>query len=134
MERSEFFPNGGRRSGNSRWRKTVGGTALTGEGHSDGSAGPLSYLITIWWDDSAKTYRFFTCFKDGQGSSCIVRGTARWEGGTFVNEYEELENGKPVKWRDVFTSLTPTSRRLVAARQSADGSFRTLITTRSVRK
>jgi glyoxylase-like metal-dependent hydrolase (beta-lactamase superfamily II) len=41
MERSEFFPNGGARTGTSRWWLAIGGTIVIDEGHSDGSAGPL---------------------------------------------------------------------------------------------
>jgi hypothetical protein len=132
MERSEFFPNGGGRHGTSHWRLAVGGTTLVGEGHSDGSAGPLSYLITIWWDKNSKLYYFLTCFKD-TGSSCKVRGTAHWEGDNFVNDYEELEHGKPTKWRDSFIQITPTSHTLIAARDAGDGTMKTLITTKSKR-
>jgi hypothetical protein len=45
------------------------------EGHSDGSAGPLSYIIVIWWDKKANLYHYFACFKDA-GSGCEVRGEA----------------------------------------------------------
>src|ERR1700704_1158730 len=54
MERGEYFPDGGGRHGTSHWRLGVGETTLLGEGNSDGSVGPLSYLITIWWDKDAK--------------------------------------------------------------------------------
>ena len=133
MERSEFFPNGGGRHGSSHWRLGVGGTTLIGEGHSDGSVGPLRYLITIWWDKNTKLYYFFTCFKDS-GSSCKVRGTAHWKGDTFVNDYEEVEHGKPTKWRDSFVQITPTSHTLIAARDAGDGTMKALITTRSIRQ
>jgi hypothetical protein len=133
MERSEYFPQGGGRHGTSHWRLGVGGTTLIGEGSSDGSVGPLSYMITIWWDKRAKVYYFFTCFKD-TGSSCKVRGTAHWEGDTFVNDYEEIENGKPTKWRDSFIQITPTSHVLIAARDAGDGTMKTLITSRSARR
>jgi hypothetical protein len=133
MERSDFFPNGGGRRGSSHWRLGVGGTTLIGEGHSDGSVGPLRYLITIWWDKNTKLYYFFTCFKD-TGSSCKVRGTAPWEGDTFVNDYEEVEHGKPTKWRDSFVQITPTSYTLIAARDAGDGTMKALITTRDTRQ
>jgi hypothetical protein len=35
-------------------------SAPVGEGNSDGSVGPLSYLITIWWDTVTKVYYSFT--------------------------------------------------------------------------
>jgi hypothetical protein len=133
MERSQFFPNGGGRHGTSHWRLGVGGTALIGEGHSDGSVGPLSYLITIWWDRNSNLYYFFTCFKD-TGSSCKVRGTAHWEGNTFVNDYQEIEHGKPTKWRDSFIQITPTSHTLLAARDAGDGNMKTLVTSKSTRR
>jgi hypothetical protein len=133
MERSEFFPNGGGRSGMSHWRLGVGGTTLTGEGHSDGSVGPLNYLITIWWDKNTKLYYFFTCFKD-TGSSCRIRGTAHWEGDIFVNDYEAIEHGKTVKWRDSFVQITPTSHTLIAACDAGDGTMKTLITTKATRQ
>jgi hypothetical protein len=134
MERSEFFPNGGGRHGASHWRLGVGGTTLVGEGNSNGSVGPLSYLITIWWDKTAKSYYFFTCFKDSAGSSCVMRGTAHWEGDAFVNDYEEIEHGKAVKWRDSFIEITPTSHTLIAARDIGDGTMQTLITSKSTRQ
>ena len=133
MESSQFFPNGGSRHGSSHWRLAVGGTTIVGEGHSDGSAGPLDHLILIWWDKKASVYDYFVCFKD-TGSSCRVRGTAHWEADAFVNDYGEIENGKQVKWRDTFTQITPNSYTLLAARQQNDGSMKTLITTHSTRK
>lgn len=41
MERSSEFPNGGERRGNSHCELSTGGTTLTCEGQSDGSAGKL---------------------------------------------------------------------------------------------
>jgi len=133
MVASEVFPNGGERRGVSRWRLAVGGTTLVGEGNSDGSSGPLSYMITIWWDKKAGTYYFFTCFKD-TGSSCKVRGTAHWDGDSFVNDYEEIEHGKVTRWRDSFVQITPSSYKLIAARHNDDGTMTTLITTTATRR
>src|SRR5437868_5228417 len=44
-ERTQFFPNGGERKGRSHVRLGADGAMLVMEGHSDGSAGPLSYII-----------------------------------------------------------------------------------------
>jgi len=133
MERSEFFPNGGGRRGISHCGLTTGGTILSCEGESDGSAGKLNHLVVIWWDKDAKIYRFFTCFKD-YDSGCQVRGTAHWEGDVFVNDFEETVKGTPTKFRDSFIEITPTSHTLVAAMQTSSGNMRTLITTRSTRR
>ena len=133
MERGEFFPNGGRRHGTTHWKMGAGGTTLIGEGHSNGSAGELSYLIAIWWDKPASGYRFFTCFNDAS-SPCKVRGTARWEGDKFINDYEEPVNGEQRKFQDIFTQTNRNSRSLVAAMVMGDGKLKTLITTASTRR
>jgi hypothetical protein len=52
-ERTQFFPNGGERKGRTRVRLGAGGAMLVMEGHSDGTAGPLSYIIVVWWDKDA---------------------------------------------------------------------------------
>jgi hypothetical protein len=133
MERSDFFPNGGGRRGTTHWKLGAGGRALIGEGHSNGSAGELSYLIAIWWDKPASVYRFFTCFNDSN-TPCVLRGTAHWEGDTFINEYEETAKGEKKKFRDIFTQTSPNSRTLVAAVETSDGNWKPLITTKSTRR
>lgn len=133
MEHSEFFPKGSERRGRSRCASETGGTALRCEGESDGSAGKLNHLIVIWWDNNAKLYGFFTCFKDDGGSGCKVRGTAHWEGDVFVNDYTENVDGKETKMRDSFIEIAPNSHTLIAAIETADGKMKTLITTRSTR-
>ena len=106
---------------------------LVMEGHSDGSAGPLSYIIVVWWDKDASLYRYFTCFKDS-GSGCEVRGTAHWQGDTFVNDYQETEGGKKLTFRDTFQDFTPTSHTLVFAWVKDDGSTQPVIISKSVRR
>lgn len=75
FERTEFFPKGGERMGRTHTRLAAGGAMLAMEGHSDGSAGPLSYIIIVWWDKSTSLYRYFTCFRD-TGSGCEARHRA----------------------------------------------------------
>lgn len=132
-ERTQFFPNGGERKGRSQVRLAADGAMLVMEGHSDGSAGPLSYIIVIWWDKDAKLYGFFTCFK-AESSGCEVRGTAHWEGDKFVNDYEETVNGKKLKFRDTFDDIRPNSRTLVFAWVKDDGSSEPVIISKSVRR
>jgi len=132
MERSEFFPNGGGRQGTTHWKLGVSGTTLIGEGHSNGSAGELTYLVAIWWDKPASVYRFFTCFND-VNVPCTVRGTARWDGDRFINDYEETLGGEKRKFHDIFTETSPNSRSLVAAIEMNDGKLKPLITTKSTR-
>jgi hypothetical protein len=132
MEHSELFPNGGARQGVATFRLGTGGTTLIEEGRSDGSAGPLEFLIVIWWDEEAGLYRLLTCF-NGYAKPCELRGTARWEGDTFVNDYQELVGAKSTMFRDAFSEITPSSFTLVASIASPDGALRPLITTRYVR-
>jgi hypothetical protein len=133
MEKSVFFPKGGARRGRAHVWLTAGGTTLIDEVHSDGSAGKLDGLLVIWWDDTAKLYRLLTCFNSPK-NPCKIRGTAHWKGDTFVNDYEEVVNGKLSKCRDSFIHITPTSHSLVAAMDAGDGTMKTLITTTSTRR
>jgi hypothetical protein len=133
MEKSQFFPNGGSRRGIAHVRLTAGGTTLINQVNSDGPAGPLNGLVVIWWDGDAKLYRFFTCFK-GDNNPCRVRGTAHWEGDTFVNYYEEIIDGKVTKWRDSWIHITPKSHTLVAAMDFGNGTMKTFITSTGTRR
>jgi hypothetical protein len=132
MERGEFFPNGGSRHGVVRVRLAAGGTTLIYEVHSDGSAGKLDGMLVIWWDKWASLYRVFVCFNN-PSHPCEMRGTARWEDDSFVNDYEQTGKGKKTSWRDSFT-FTPTSHTLVAAMRTGDGTMQTLITTKATRR
>ena len=132
-ERTQFFPNGGERKGRSHVRLAAGGAMLVMEGHSNGSAGPLSYIIVVWWNKEAHLYGYFTCFKDS-GSGCEVRGTAHWDGDKFVNDYQEVEHGKTMKFRDTFQDITPNSHTLVFAWVKDDGSSEPVIISKSVRR
>jgi hypothetical protein len=131
-ERTQFFPNGGERKGRSHVRLAAGGAMLVMEGHSDGSAGSLSYIIVVWWDKDVNLFRYFTCFKDA-GSGCEVRGTAYWDGNNFVNDYEEAVAGKKMKFRDTFQDITPNSHTLVFAWIKDDGSTEPVIISKAVR-
>jgi hypothetical protein len=132
-ERTQFFPNGGERKGRSHVRLAASGAMLVMEGHSDGTAGPLSYIIVVWWDKDANLYRYFTCFKDTD-SGCEVRGTAHWDGDKFVNDYEEVVDGKKMKFRDTFQDITPISYTLVFAWVKDDGSTQPVIISKAVRR
>jgi len=133
MVKSQFFPKGGSRHGRSHVRLVAGGTSVFAEFHSDGSAGKLDGLYVIWWDKPTNLYRFFVCFNDSK-SPCKLRGTAHWEGDTFVNDYEEEVDGKMTEWRDSFIHITANSHSLVAAMDAGDGTMKTLITTTSTRR
>jgi hypothetical protein len=131
MEHGEFFPNGGSRHGAVHVRLAAGGTTLIYEVHSDGSAGKLDGMLVIWWDKAANCYRVFVCF-NSPSHPCEMRGTAHWKDDSFVNDYEEMVNGKKTSWQDTFT-FTPTSHTLVAAVKIGDRAIQTQITTKAIR-
>jgi hypothetical protein len=132
MESGESFPNGGSRHGLVHVRLAAGGTTLIYEVHSDGSAGKLDGMLVIWWDKDANLYRVFVCFNNPSHPG-EMRGTAHWEGDSFVNDYEQTVKGKKMSWRDTF-AFTPTSHTLVAAMRAGDGTMQTLITTKATRR
>ena len=132
MEKGEFFPNGGSRHGVVRVRLAAGGTTLIYEVHSDGFAGKLDGMLVIWWDKPSNLYRVFVCFNN-PNHPCEMRGTAHWEGDSFVNDYEDTVKGKKAPWRDTFT-FTPASHTLVAATEVGNGTMKTLITTKAIRR
>jgi hypothetical protein len=127
MERGQLFPTGGSRTGRVHARLASGEYTLVYEVHSDGSVGKLDGFLTIWWDPSDHNYSFFACFNDPE-SPCRMRGTAHWEGNSFVNDYDVTSDGKKTRWRDTFT-FTPNSHTLVAAIDSGNGTMKTVITT-----
>jgi hypothetical protein len=131
MERSPSFPEGGSRKGLVHARLASGGYTLIYEVHSDGSAGKLDGFHTIWWDKNTKLYYFFACFNNPNGP-CKMRGTAHWEGDSFVNDYDFVVNGNKTHWRDTFT-FTPASHTLVAAMDSGSGRMKPVITTTATR-
>ena len=125
---SEFFPKGGSRTGRAHFTIGTGGTSLIEDYHSNGSAGKLDFLMVVWWDSEIQRYRVFTCSNDSQNAGKL-RGTAHWERGTFVNDYEEVVNTKPKKFQDRFSELTPQSFTLVAGPKTGKRFERQITTT-----
>lgn len=112
-----------------------GGTALVSEGHSGGAVGgDLRWFIIIWWDTDAKIYRFLTCFKTPADAGCELRGTAHWDGDTFVNDYEEVINGKRTKIQDRWTDITPNSHTLTEAHDTGNGVMKPYVVSHSTRQ
>ncbi len=93
------------------------GFSLIEDYKSSGSAGPLNFLALLWWDQSAQAYRLFTC---ANNDGCAVRGTAKWDGNSLVNSWQEEINGKPATFKDSFVDISPSAFRLVSE-GSSDG-------------
>jgi len=132
MEPGPDFPGGGSRRGQVTVRLLAGGTTLFYGVHSAGSAGKLDGFHLIWWDAKQGLYLFFACFK-GSSSPCHARGTARWEGDKFTNEYQETTAGKTSQWRDTFL-FAPGKHTLIAAVRTPGGEYKTRITTVATRE
>jgi hypothetical protein len=135
VQQGKPVPEGAGRRGTVHVVLVGGGTALVSEGHSAGKlGGDLSWFITIWWDSKAKTYRFLTCFKTDADAGCELPGTAHWEGNTFVNDYEEVINGKRTKMQDIWTDITPDSHTLTEAHDAGDGAMKPYVVSQSTRR
>ena len=118
----------------SRQGKTRQGTATfrAGPGYSliedyrsTGSAGTLSFLGLLWWDESAHIYRLLTC---ANNDGCQLRGTAKWEGKELVNSWEEKVDGKTARFKDSFVDISPSSFRLVSEGSADDKTIWRVIT------
>ncbi len=127
-------PNGQGRHGTDRVHVAGGGTVLVFEGHTNGSiGGELQWYSVFWWDSSDSLYRYLTCFRAGQDSGCQLRGTAHWEGANFVNEYEEPEDGKMTKMRDVWSDITPNSHTLTEFHDTGSGGWKAFVVNHDTR-
>jgi hypothetical protein len=132
-QHGQSVAQGAGRRGTMHVRLVGGGTALVSEGHSAGAiGGDLRWFITIWWD--ANVYRFLTCFKTSAESGCELRGTAHWQGDTFVNDYEEVIDGKRTKIQDLWTDITPNSHTLTEAHDSGNGVMKSYVVSHSTRR
>jgi len=135
VQHGKSIPDGQGRRGTVHVTLVGGGTALVSEGHSIGAVGgDLRWYITIWWDADTKLYRFLTCFKTPSDAGCELRGTAHWDGETFVNDYEEVINGKRTKIQDRWTDITPKSHTLTEAHDTGDGVMKPYVVSKSTRQ
>ena len=101
------------------------GLSLIEDYKSSGSAGELQFLALLWWDQSAQVYRLLTCANnDGFG----LRGTARWQGNTLVNSWQEEVNGKTSEFKDSFVDISPSGFRLVSEGTAAGKTIWRVIT------
>lgn len=87
------------------------GFSLIEEYRSNGSAGELRFLALLWWDPDSQAYRFLA-YANNDG--CRLRGTAKWEGRSLVNTWEEEIEGKKMSFKDSFVDISPTSFMLVS--------------------
>ena len=135
MQHGKPVPDGTGRRGTVHVRVAGGGTALVSEGHSVGTVGgDLQWFITIWWDPSGKSYRFLTCFRTPADAGCELRGTAHWDGDTFVNDYEEVIDGKRTKIQDLWTDITPNSHTLTESHDAGNGVMKPYVVSHNTRQ
>jgi hypothetical protein len=108
------LPDGQGRRGTVQARLASGGNVLVVEGHAVGAVGgEIGWYSAFWWHPAINRYRMLTCFyAPGIRGECRLRGTAYWEGETFVNEYADSVDGKLVNMRDVWGDLKQGSYSL----------------------
>jgi hypothetical protein len=87
------------------------GFSLIEEYRSNGSAGDLRFLALLWWDPKSQVYRLLAC---ANNDGCRLRGTARWEGMSLVNTWDEEIEGKKMFFQDSFVDISPSSFTLVS--------------------
>jgi hypothetical protein len=90
-------------------------------------------LLNLGLGAVANLYRFFAC-SNNVNRACELRGSANWEGETFVNDYEEMVAGRKTKCQDSFSQITPTSFSLTAAISATHGPMKPLIITTYTRR
>jgi hypothetical protein len=135
VQHAKPVPDGAGRRGTAHVRLAGGGTTLVSEGHSVGTVGgELWWFITIWWDANAKSYRFLTCFRTPNDAGCELRGTARWDGDTFVNDYEEVIDGKRTKMQDIWTDITPNSHTLTESHDIGNNVMKPYVVSHNTRQ
>lgn len=101
---------GGTRRGTASFRAGPG-FSLIEDYNSSGSAGDLHALALLWWDPSARVYQYLTC---ANNDGCELRGTAKWEGKTLVNSWQEKDMGKVPVFRDSFVDISPSGFRQIS--------------------
>ena len=130
---NKFYPNGAERTGVAEFHLVTAGTALIENVSSDGSAGKLQFMVVLWWDGNARTYKMFTCGNTG-AEPCHIRGTLHWEGDKLVNNYDLNIRGVSHKAIDVFDQISGRSFRLVFSADLFHQGMEPLITTTYVRQ
>jgi len=61
-------------------------------------------------------------------------GTAHWDGDTFVNDYEEVINGKRTNVQDLWTDITPNSHTLTESHDIGSGEMKPYVVSRNARR
>jgi hypothetical protein len=76
---------------------------------SQSGQGPYSARGMYWWDEKAKGFRFVWC-DSTMPSGCIVsNGVGNWQGADFVFEDEQQREGKKIKAKETYASITANS-------------------------
>jgi len=135
VQHGKPVPDGAGRRGTVHVRLAGGGTALLSEGRSVGTVGgELQWFITIWRDPNTKCYRFLTCFRTSGDAGCELRGAAHWDGETFVNDYEEVIDGKRTKVQDRWTDIAPNSHILTESHDIGNGVMKPYVVSHNMRQ
>lgn len=113
FEPSSEMPKGATSTGEETWRAALGGLTLLEEERVSTTAGDLSLLGIIWWDEKTKSLHGMEC-NNQLPYTCDLKGalndiTMTWDGKQFtINEWETHGN-KRTLWHEVWSDITPAS-------------------------
>jgi hypothetical protein len=109
IEPTSKFPEGGTGRGQAFFRPGPGAYSMIEDYRSQSSQGLYSARSTIWWDAKAKGFRRVWCDSTIPSGCIVSTGAGNWQGPDFVFEDEQQREGKKIKMKETYTSLTPNS-------------------------
>jgi hypothetical protein len=109
MEPTNKFPEGVIGHGQAFFRPGPGGYSMIEDHRSQSLQGPYSARGTFWWDEKAKGFRFVWCDSTIPSGCLVSNGVGNWQGADFVLEDEQQRDGKKIRSKNTYSSVTANS-------------------------
>jgi hypothetical protein len=132
-EPTQDLPKGDVGIGEERWYPGPGGFSLIEELRERNSKGEISGLAVFWWDDKISGIRVLWC-ENSNPSGCSLPGGARWEGNNLVLDADHEIAGKKLRFREVFSDITPKSFKQTVSMGETDAELKPFIRVSATRK
>ena len=133
-DKSKDLPNGEVAAGEENWYPGPGGLSLVEEYREHNSKGEIQGLGVAWWDASLNAYHVLWYESTDPAGCTIPNGVARWEGDHLVLASQQEVGGKKLKFREIFSDITPTSFRQTLYSAEGDSELKAFVTIRATRK
>jgi hypothetical protein len=133
-EKSNDLRNGDVTTGEEKWYSGPGGLSLIEEYREHNTRGEIQGLGVLWWDASVNAYHVLWCENTDPAGCSIPNGVARWEGDQLALTSEQEDDGKKLKFREVFSEIMPNSFKQTLYRAEGDGELKPFLTIRATRK